>query len=140
MELYEIVLLVVGIVLLVVMAAALLMKKDYLKYSKLFSPILTAIVGVLKAVGGMFPNSKVLTDVTTVFAAGVEAAGYAENLWLQGEIDKKMRPEYAKQYIKMLLEKAGINVTEEMSAIISGAIAITCYLMPHYTEENKEEE
>ena len=140
MELYEIVLLVVGLVLLVVMAAALLTKKDYLKYSKLLSPILTAIVGVLKAVGGMFPNNKVLADVTTVFAAGVEAAGYAENLWLQGEIDKKMRPEYAKQYIKMLLEKAGIAVTEEVNAIISGAIAITCYLMPHYTEENEEEE
>jgi hypothetical protein len=38
------------------------------------------------------------------------------------------------------LEKAGIEVTDNINAIITGAIAITCYLMPHYTEKNEEGE
>lgn len=140
MELNQIVVLVVGIVLLILIGVAYLKKKDYLKYSKLITPILTALINVLKAVGNVFPTNKMLAEVITVFSAGIEAAGYAENLWLQGEIDKTMRPQYAQQYIKILLEKAGIEVTDSINSIISGAIAITCYLMPHYTEKNNSGE
>lgn len=140
MELNQIILLSVGALLLVLMAIAYFTKKDYLKYSRLFTPILIALTNVLKAVGNIFPGTKVITDIVAVISAGIEAAGYAENLWLQGEIDKTMRPQYAQQYICILLERAGIAVTDNINTIISGVIAVTCYLMPHYSEENKKEE
>lgn len=140
MELNQIILLGAGALLLVLMAIAYFTKKDYLKYSRLFTPVLIALTNVLKAVGNIFPGTKVITDIVAVISAGIEAAGYAENLWLQGEIDKTMRPQYAQQYICILLERAGIAVTDSINTIISGVIAITCYLMPHYSEENKEEE
>lgn len=139
MELYQIVLLVIGILLLALIGVAYFTKKDYLKYSQLISPILVALTNVLKAVGNIFPTNKILAEVTTIFSAGIEAAGYAENLWLQGEIDKAMRPKYAEQYILILLEKAGITIDDSINAIVTGAIAVTCYLMPHYTEENIKE-
>ena len=140
MELYQIVLLIVGVILLGLMGFAYFKKKDYIKYSRLITPIFNALNGVLRAVGNVFPGSKVIADIVAVISAGIEAAGYAENIWLQGEIDKTMRPQYAQQYIQILLEKAGIEVTDSINTIISGAIAIACYLMPHYTENNQEEE
>ena len=140
MELYQIVLLIVGAILLGLMGFAYFKKKDYIKYSRLVTPVFNALNGVLKAVGNIFPGNKVIADIVTVISAGIEAAGYAENLWLQGEIDKTMRPQYAQQYIQILLEKAGIEITDNVNTIVAGAIAITCHLMPHYTEKNEEEE
>lgn len=137
MSLFQIILLSVGALLFILMIVAYFTKKDYLKYSKLVSPILTTLVGVLNAVGGIFPNNKIINTITVVISAGVEAAGYAENLWLQGEIDKKLRPQYAQEYIKTLLEKSGIVVTENIKTIINGVFAITCYLMPHYDTEKE---
>lgn len=137
MSLFQIILLSVGALLFILMIIAYFTKKDYLKYSKLVSPILTALVGVLNAVGGIFPNNKVINTISTVVSASVEAAGYAENLWLQGEIDKKLRPQYAQEYIKTLLEKSGIVITENIETIISGVFAITCYLMPHHETEKE---
>lgn len=140
MELYQIVLLIVGAILLGLMGFAYFKKKNYIKYSRLVTPVFNALNGVLKAVGNIFPGNKVIADIAAVISAGIEAAGYAENLWLQGEIDKTMRPQYAQQYIQILLEKAGIEITDNVNTIVAGAIAITCYLMPHYTEKNEEEE
>lgn len=137
MNLFQIILLSVGALLFILMIVAYFTKKDYLKYSKLVSPILTTLVGVLNAVGGIFPNNKIINTITVVISAGVEAAGYAENLWLQGEIDKKLRPQYAQEYIKTLLEKSGIVITENIKTIINGVFAITCYLMPHYDTEKE---
>ena len=137
MNLFQIILLSVGALLFILMIIAYFTKKDYLKYSKLVSPILTTLVGVLNAVGGIFPNNKIINTITVVISAGVEAAGYAENLWLQGEIDKKLRPQYAQEYIKTLLEKSGIVITENIKTIINGVFAITCYLMPHYDTEKE---
>ena len=51
-----------------------------------------------------------------------------------------MRPQYAQEYIEIILERANIKVTDNITTILSGVIALTCYLMPHYSEENKEEE
>lgn len=137
MELYEIILLIVGVVLFILIGLSYYFKKDYLKYSKLITPIISAFGGVIQAVGNVFPDNKTIQDITTVVSASIKAAGYAENLWLQGEIEKTQRPEYAKQYIVLLLNSSGITVNSNIETIISGVIAITCYLMPHY--ENKEE-
>ncbi len=136
MELYQSVLLGCGLALFIVILVAVLLKKDYLKYSKLITPVLSALNGVLKAVGNIFPSNKTISSIVTIISAGIEAAGYAENLWLQGEIDKTMRPQYAQQYIKLLLESAGIAMNDSINTIIAGVIAVTCYLMPHYTESN----
>ena len=140
MNIEQITLLCFGAVLLILTVVAVLLKKDYLKYSRMVTPILTALNGVLKAVGNIIPSNKTIVSIVAIISAGIEAAGYAENLWLQGEIDKTMRPQYAQQYIKILLERAGIQTNESINTIISGVIAVTCYLMPHYSEENKEEE
>ena len=140
MELYQIILLTAGLTLFVAMIVLFFLKKDYMKYSKLATPILKTLTAVLKAVGNIFPNSKVLGTISTVISAGVEAAGYAENLWLQGEIDKTKRPQHAQQYIQMLLEKAGIEITSSIETIISGVFAITCYLMPHYSNSEEQGE
>ena len=140
MNIEQITLLCFGAVLLILTVVAVLLKKDYLKYSRMVTPILTALNSVLKAVGNIIPSNKTIVSIVAIISAGIEAAGYAENLWLQGEIDKTMRPQYAQQYIKILLERAGIQTNESINTIISGVIAVTCYLMPHYSEENKEEE
>ena len=139
MELSQVVLLVSGLVFLGLIVTAVLLKKDYLKYSKLITPVLTALSNVLKAVGNIFPSNATITNIVAIISASIEAAGYAENLWLQGEIDKTMRPQYAQQYIQILLERAGITITNSISTIIAGVIAVTCYLMPHYSEQNTEE-
>lgn len=140
MELYQIILLVAGAILLILIGLSYLSKKNYLKYSNLITPVLNALNGVLVAVGNIFPDNNVIKTVTTVVSASIEAAGYAENLWLQGEIDKNMRERYAAQYINTLLERAGINVTDSINTIISGIIAMTCYLMPHYSQDEQQEE
>lgn len=133
MELYQIALLVAGLVFLCLIVVAMLLKTDYLKYSKLITPVLSSLNSVLKAVGNIFPSNQTINTIVTIISAGIEAAGYAENLWLQGEIDKTMRPQYAQQYIQILLEKAGILLTDNIKTIIAGVIAVTCYLMPHYS-------
>lgn len=140
MELYQIILLTVGLTLFAAMIVLFFFKKDYMKYSKLVTPILKALTAVLNSVGNIFPNNTVLKTIATILSASVEAAGYAENLWLQGEIDKTKRPQYAQQYIQILLEKAGIEITSNIETIISGAFAITCYLMPHYSNSEEQGE
>lgn len=105
-----------------------------MKYSQIISPILLALLKVLRAVNGLVPSNEILTTIVTVLSAAIEAAGYAETLWLSGTIDKGARPDCAKQYILNILEKAGITITDNIQTIITGTIALTCYLMPHHNE------
>lgn len=128
MEPYQIFLLI-----LLIVGITYILKKDYLKYHKLIFPIFVALKKVLKAIGNIFPNNKTITNIITIISAAIEAAGYAENLWLQGEIDKISRPLYAQQYIEILLERSNILITKNIQIIIEGVIAITCYIMPHYS-------
>ena len=44
MELYQIVLLIVGVLLLILIGLAYLYKKNYLKYSKLITPVLLEVL------------------------------------------------------------------------------------------------
>lgn len=137
MEMSQIIIITIGAIFLVALVACYLLKKDYMKYSKALTPILNALLAVVKAVGGLVPDQGILNIVATTISAAIEAAGYAENLWLQGEIDKTMRPKYAQEYIENTLAKAGIEVTDSIQSMISGAISLACYLMPHYS--TKEE-
>lgn len=137
MDTTTIIILCVFGVFLITVAACVILKKDFLTYNKLLTPILTTLINVLKAVNAILPNNEVLRIITIVISTAIDAAGHAENLWLTGQIDKDARPAAAEEYIKTALKAAGIELTNSLSTIISGAIALTCYLMPHYS--NKEE-
>ena len=138
MELYEIVMLVVGLGLLVAVSIAYYTKKDYLKYSSIINPLLQSILGVLQVVGGILPSNSAVSIMMTVISTSIDAAGYAETLWINGEINKDARPQYAQEYITTILTRAGIEVTENINSIISGVIALTCYLMPHDRKVSEE--
>ena len=139
MELGQILGLGFGAILLIVIVILAIFKKDYLKYSKLWSPILKTILSVLKAVSNMLPNQAILNSIILVVSTAINAAGHAETLWLDGIIDKANRAEAAQKYIESVLLEADIEMTDSIQAIIQGAISLTCYLMPHYEEKNEEE-
>lgn len=136
----EITFLTIGAILLIGMIVCYIARKDYFKYSKLLIPILKALLTVLKAVDGIVHNSPALTIAVQVVSVAIEAAGEAEKLWLAGQLDKAARPAYAQEYIVNLLSKANIQITENIQGIIQGAISLTCFLMPHYSEENNNKE
>lgn len=138
MELHEIIYLVVSILLLCGIVVCSFLRKDYFKYSQLAIPVMKALLNVLETVGGLVKTNPAIGPAITVTKAAIEAAGLAEQLWLNGEIDKDKRPEYAQDYIHEVLNKANIIINDNINIIIKGVIALTCYLMPHY-EENKEE-
>lgn len=136
----EITFLTIGAILLIGMIICYIIRKDYFKYSKLLIPILKALLTVLKTVGGFTGGSPTLTIAAQVVSVAIEAAGEAEKLWLAGQLDKAARPAYAQEYIVNLLSKANIEITENIQGIIQGAISLTCFLMPHYSEEIVEKE
>ena len=138
MELYNIIFLVVAALLLCGIVICYFLRKDYFKYSQLAIPVLNTLLNVLRAVGGLTKSNPAINSAITVTTAAIEAAGLAEQLWLAGEIDKTKRPEYAQNYIKDTLEKAGIVISDNLNIIIKGAIALTCYIMPHYEEKENE--
>lgn len=135
MELGQILGLVFGGIFLIVIILLAIFKKDFLKCSTVLTPILKALLTVLKAVGNIFPDKTVINTMVLVISTAITAAGHAEELWLNGIIDKKDRPGAAEEYIKKVLSSASIEVTSDINAIIQGAISLTCYLMPHYEEK-----
>ena len=141
MGIFEIAIIVAGLILLGFIIYCYVKNKNFLSYSNIFSPILKALYSLLVAIGNASPKNATLTTVVTVIKAAIDATGCAEQLWLQGELDKAARPEYARQFVTVILSSAGIEVTDAINTIIQGAIAMTCYLLPHHTVvENKEGE
>ena len=141
MEIFKIAMIAAGLILLGFIIYCYVKNKNFLSYSNIFSPILKALYSLLVAIGNASPKNATLTTVVTVIKAAIDATGCAEQLWLQGELDKAARPEYARQFVTVILSSAGIEVTDAINTIIQGAIAMTCYLLPHHTVvENKEGE
>ena len=141
MGIFEIAMIVAGLILLGFIIYCYVKNKNFLSYSNIFSPILKALYSLLVAIGNASPKNATLTTVVTVIKAAIDATGCAGQLWLQGELDKAARPEYARQFVTVILSSAGIEVTDAINTIIQGAIAMTCYLLPHHTVvENKEGE
>lgn len=126
-----------GAVLLVIIIACYAKGKDYLQFHNLINPILTSLAAVLHAVGAVAKDNTALSIMSSVISGAIDAAGYAEELWLKGEIDKEARPQHAQEHIERMLIALGIEITENIQTIIQGSIALTCYLMPHHS--NKEE-
>lgn len=137
MELYEIALLVVGALLLIAVVICWIKNKDLLGFGKVFVPVLSSLYTAMAAIGSANPNHAILSSVITILKAAIEATRMAEQMWLDGNIDKEQRNMYAKEYISEILEQAGICVTQEVEDIINGAIALTCALLPHEVNESE---
>ena len=69
--------------------------------------------------------------VIAVLEAACTGAETAEELWLMGKLPKEERNEYAQLVVADILKKAGINVTEQIQAIIDCGIEMMCLLLPH---------
>ena len=113
----------------------------YLKYHNIFAPVLKGLVSAAKALSGAVPDNQTLKTIAFVMSAALDGAQRAEELWLNGELDKEQRNHYAKLYIADVLEKAGIDVNDSINAMIDGFIAVACAIFPHgQTPKTKEEE
>lgn len=142
MEFESIVFIVLGTLLLGGVVVCAYFGKDYLRYHKVFAPVLEILCSCIKGISGMMPNNASLMILSTVLNAAVEATEMAETLWLEGTIDKEQRNAYAKNYIAGILEKAKIPVDNNINLIVDGVIAFVCYLLPHGQQPilNAEEE
>lgn len=136
----QIVGIVVGTLFLGGVVACFYFGKDYLKYHNIFSPVLEAFVAAAKGLSGAFPDNATLSIIAIVAEIALEGAEKAEQLWLDGELDKEQRNHYAKNYIADMLVKAGIEVNGSIEAMIDGFIAVACMIFPHGQEPKTIEE
>lgn len=140
MEFESIVFIVLGTLLLGGVIVCAYFGKDYLRYHKVFAPVLEILCNCIKGVSGMMPNNTSLMILSTVLNAAIEATELAETLWLEGTLDKEQRNAYAKNYIAGILEKAKIIPDANINSIVDGVIAFVCYLLPHGQEPASTEE
>lgn len=136
----QVIIIVIGTLFLGGIAAMWYFGKDYLKYHNIFSPILKAFVGAVKALSGAMPNNTTLTIIAFVMDAALQGASRAEELWLNGQLDKDQRNMYAKDYIAETLLDANIELNENVSAMVDGFIAVACAVFPHGQEPSEDEE
>ena len=122
----------IGGVLLIGIIVALFLNKDYLKYSGICKTVLNAVKLLLGAAGQIGLDKNAVEIATKIVQAAIEGTVEAENLWKQGQLDK--RNEYAQTYIETTLAKAGINLNEQAHLIVNGVITLVCYLLPHNTQ------
>lgn len=140
MEPIQIIILVIGVLLFAGIIACVYFGRDYLRYHKVFAPVVQILCTTIKGISGMLPNNATLLTLSIVLNAAVEATTLAEKLWLDCTIDKEQRNHYAKNYIASLLEKANIESNDNIEAVINGAIAFVCYLLPHGQQPEEKEE
>lgn len=130
METYQIVVLVFTGILGVIYIAQRMTGHHILETVIQWKPVLAAITALVKAVAGILPSPYFKTIVDVLEAAG-EGAETAEELWKLGELPKDERNAKAKEIAAGILEKAGIEVTDQIRMIVDGAIEMVCMLMPH---------
>lgn len=97
--------------------------------------ILNALKAALDAVNGVMPNNEVVATMIKVCQIAIDATSHAEELWIEGFIEKADRPKIAKDYIDNMLADANITMTPVLESIINCAITLTCYFMPHNQDE-----
>lgn len=124
-----------GLIALAAIIVAMLLKANLTKYTGIISPILNALKAALDAVNGVMPNNEVVTTMIKVCQIAIDATGNAEELWIEGSIEKADRPKIAKDYIDKMLADANITMTPVLESIINCAITLTCYFMPHNRDE-----
>ena len=141
MAIENIVFIILGTLLFAGVFTCVYFGKDYLRYHKVFAPVLSILCTCIKGISGMMPNNSVLSILAIVLNASMEATALAERLWLNGALDKEQRNSYAKEYISLVLEKAEVEIDNNIINIVDGVIAFVCYLLPHGQTpiENEEE-
>lgn len=127
--------LISGIVALVAVIIAVCLKVNLTEYTGVVSPILNALKSALNAVNGVMPNNEVISVMVRVCQIAIDATSHAEELWIDGKIEKAERSQIAKDYIDNMLEEANITMTPVLESIINCAITLTCYFMPHNRDE-----
>ena len=127
--------LISGIVALVAVIIAVCLKVNLTEYTGVVSPILNALKAALDAVNGVMPNNEVISVMVRVCQIAIDATSHAEELWIEGKIEKAERSQIAKDYIDDMLEEANITMTPVLESIINCAITLTCYFMPHNRDE-----
>ena len=136
MEIEQVFGLAISGICIVGIIVCLVLNKDLLHYSNFVKPILKALLTAIQAFSTFKPNNALLGTISTALITAIEATAEAEELWMQDEILKSDRNQWAQKYIANKLDKAGITITTQLEAIINGTIAVVCFLLPH---ENKEE-
>ena len=127
--------LISGIVALVAVIIAVCLKVNLTEYTGVVSPILNALKAALDAVNGVMPNNEVISVMVRVCQIAIDATSHAEELWIEGKIEKAERSQIAKDYIDNMLEDSNITMTPVLESIINCAITLTCYFMPHNRDE-----
>ena len=127
--------LISGIVALVAVIVAVCLKVNLTEYTGVVSPILNALKSALNAVNGVMPNNEVISVMVRVCQIAIDATSHAEELWIEGQIEKTERPQIAKDYIDNMLKDSNITMTPVLESIINCAITLTCYFMPHNRDE-----
>ena len=127
--------LISGIVALVAVIIAVCLKVNLTEYTGVVSPILNALKAALDAVNGVMPNNEVVTTMVKVCQIAIDATSHAEELWIEGFVEKADRPKIAKDYIDKMLAESNITMTPVLESIINCAITLTCYFMPHNRDE-----
>ena len=124
-----------GLIALAAVIVAMLLKANLTKYTDIISPVLNALKAALDAVNGVMPNDEVVATMIMVCQIAIDATSHAEELWIEGSIEKADRPQIAKDYIDNMLAEANITMTPVLESIINCAITLTCYFMPHNRDE-----
>ena len=102
-------------------------------------PVVVALTAVIEALYKLVP-SETLRVIKTILNAAVDATQFAEKAWLAGDLAREERNPKAKEMAREVLEKAGIAVTPQIEAIISGVIEMTCMVLPHGLEPQVQEQ
>lgn len=127
--------LITGIISLAAVIIAAYLQTNLTKYTDVISPILNALKSALNAVNGVMPNNEVISVMVRVCQIAIDATSQAEELWIEGSIEKTERSKIAKDYIDDKLKEANITMTPVLESIINCAITLTCYFMPHNRDE-----
>ena len=124
-----------GLIALAAVIVAMLLKANLTKYTGIISPVLNALKAALDAVNGVMPDNEVVATMIKVCQIAIDATSNAEELWIEGSIEKADRPQIAKNYIDKMLAESNITMTPVLESIINCAITLTCYFMPHNRDE-----
>ena len=140
MELYQIQILVIGVIIAGLYIYKRFTGVDILKNIALLRPVIDAMAAAVAAVYKVLPHKESEDIVEKVAKAAVKGAEMAEAAWKAGKLEKEERNADAKKWIADTLYEAGIEVTDQVHAIIDGAIEATCMILPHEAEDKKESE
>ena len=113
---------------------------DILKNIALLRPVIDAMAAAVTAVYKVLPHKESEDIVEKIAKAAVKGAEMAEAAWKAGKLPKEERNAYAKRWIADTLFEAGIEVTDQVKAIIDGAIEATCMILPHDELKKEDEE